>query len=556
MKNIIKSLICLFLITNCMIYFSNIVSANDIVENSIKVKSVFFPQYLSQLGINSSKSSDRTDLGIQINKNSVIEFMQTNSNYKGKVEIELFNYNSKNEKKIVRKTIKANECNKWISLSANDKSVPFIKSIVTNEKNIPKELPIIKYRYKKSETSELLIYKKGMNQQEILNKWKGDDYFLIQGNREQILLTPNDCISVKQKEYNFDDVINFYDNEVIPYINSCLGFDETTNARFFYSADITGPGSLYYSPGLIACSSNKAETWLETNPSKVWHVFHETGHGYQGKFMYTGNGMNVNETWNNLYGLYFQQTKTGLSKWLYNGNKELLENQVYALHKNNISYNDKISGMKFKPRLLVLGNLLDGDNGKSMISFYKNYQLLSASAGFKAKNYQLPDLLAEYCGKDNNKDIAGALLSFNLNVDNSILEKNREEGRLAYMYLCDVIPDDKWNTAINELLLKDPNYRLKSIFSLINNSQIDSLGYKGNLKINLDGYIGNQLYLIRDNKIIESKNIDSNEINFDNINNGIYDIIIKDKDNNIITKKYYVCVKDDKSEISIQKKEL
>ena len=486
-------------------------------------------------GILMGNGHDRQDLGIQLEKDSIIKIKQVNPNFKENLTLRLLTNDSHTESSVV---FSKDE----VELTAKDLCVPFIDTPYNQSNG---EKPIVEISIQGGKRN-LPKYTSHTDFTSFSNQWNSTSgYALIQGKRFQIFLPPENKNTTLAT--NLNQVINMYDNDIIGFYNELIGLsDHATDPinqasvrRYFYKADKHGAGGLYYGGLWAAESSSSATDWL----SDGWGVLHETGHGYQGSFMNTG--MSVGEVWNNLYGVIYLYKKLGKEEadkntWLYNyGYKSELEAD---LNKSINSSNPQFNNEDVRHKLIILSNIIDKAGNEGLKNFYTNYREFASQSGFNANNYPLPDLITTEMGAPKKVDFSAVLNAWGLSVSEKAKKIAADSGYQQVAHLAQVVPNDKLSEAINRFTT---NNRLSSVLSLVTNKELDEMGLTSNVTLQIPDkelFEGTNLKIYRDRQLYREVPLNKESITLDNMPNGVYSLEL---DSNVgYLSQTYLFVKD------------
>jgi len=496
------------------------------------------PMNTLNAGVLMGNGHDRQDLGIQLEKGTVIKIKQINPQFKENLKLRLLTNDQYTE---AEKDFSATQ----IELTAKDLCVPFIDTPYIQKNGATPEVEVIVEGGKR----ELSKYSLNSSFNEFSSQWnKNKGYALLQGSRFQTLFPEENKAEVLSNDLNH--VIDMYDNDIIGFYNELTGLSDdsenplnkTPNRRYFYKADAHGAGGLYYGASWAAQTSTSANNWLYDG----WGILHETGHGYQGSFM--NKGMNTGEVWNNIYGVIYNYKHMGKEKadknsWLYDyGNKARVENHFKQLiTDNNMNYNNE--GLREK--LLILSNLIDKSGNRGLQYFYKKYREYANQNGFDASNYLIPDLLVTNLGKPKKYDFSAVLSAWKTTVkeESKLFAKN--QGYQMVSHLAQVVPDSRLQEAINKFTT---NNRLSSVLSLVTNKELDEMGLTSNVTLQLPDkelFEGTNLKIYRDHQLYREVPLNKENITLDNMPNGVYSLEL---DSNVgYISQPYLFVKDNQA---------
>ena len=491
-------------------------------------------------GILMGTDHDRQDLGIQLEKDSVIKIKQVNANYKEKLVLRLLTNDSHTE---TYTTFSQN----GVAVRAKDLSVPFIDTPYIQKNGEKPKIEITVGDGKRV----LPKYNQETSLDDFINKWNTNEgYALLQGTRFQTLFPEENKREVLST--NLNHVINMYDNNIIGLYNELIGLtnqasnpiNQAPNRRYFYKADKHGVGFMYYGRYWAAQSNGSASAWL----SDGWGSLHETGHGYQGSFM--NKEMRTSEVWNNIYGViynykYMGKQEADRNSWLYDyGNKTNIENSFTQLiTTGNMDYNN----LNGREQLLFLSNLIDKSGNEGLKYFYTKYREDASKSGFNDSNYPLPDLLVTNLGNPKKYDFSAVLNAWKVKVkeESKVFAKNQEYRMVAH--LAQVVPNNLLQTAIGRYT---QNNRLSSVLSLVTNKELDELGLTSNITLQFPSkelFEGTNLKIYRDNQLYREVSLDKESVTINNMPNGVYSLELDSnvgyisqpylfvKDNQIIT---------------------
>lgn len=468
-------------------------------------------------GILMGNGHDRQDLGIQLEKNSIIKIKQVNPNFKESLSLRLLTNDSQTE-------TYTTFSDKEVQVTAKDLSVPFIDTpyIQANGEK-PKVEVIIE-----GGRRELPIYNQKNSLTDFSNKWATNrGYALLQGSKFQTLFPEENKEQVLSTDLNH--VIDLYDNEIIGFYNKLIGLsdqasnpiNQASNRRYFYKADIHGAGGLYYGVSWAAQTSSSADAWL----SDGWGVLHETGHGYQGSFM--GKGMNTGEVWNNIYGVIYDYKHMGKEKadknsWLYDYGKKIgIENYFKQLIANgNMNYNNQ----GLREQLLILSNLIDKSGNQGLQYFYTKYREYANQNEFDASDYLVPDLLVTNLGNPKKYDFSAVLSAWKTTVKEESKQFAKNQGYQMVSHLAQVVPDNRLQEAINRYTT---NNRLSSVLSLVTNKELDEMGLTSSVTLQFPDkelFEGTNLKIYRDHQLYREVPLNKENITIENMPNGVYSL--------------------------------
>ncbi|MGN8981014.1 putative mucin/carbohydrate-binding domain-containing protein [Enterococcus villorum] len=474
-----------------------------------------YPGNTAAAGIRMGEDHDRQDLGIQLAKGAKITIRQTNPKFTAQMTLRLLTNNSKTESSV-------NFTTNNVTLTAKDLAVPFV---YTPYHQANGEKPKLEFSI---EGQKLLlpVFSKNADVTAFKDTWnQTKGYALIKGKRFQTFLPEQNRNQTLKVDLN--QLIDKYDNNIIGFYNELIGLSDNdpnplnraSERRYFYKADASGPGALYYGGLWSAQTSTSADAWLGDG----WGVLHETGHGYQGSFM--NKGMDVGEVWNNLYGVIYNYKHMGKAaadknSWLYDyGHKQTLENAL----RNIINSNDpKFNSQDVRKKLIILSNIVDKAGNEGFKNFYTSYRKFANEPGFNANNYLLPDLITTEMGAPKKVDFSAVLNAWGLTVSDKAKQTAKENDSQQVAHLAQVVPDNRLDEAIQQLT---QNNRLSSVLSLVTNEELKPLNLKSNVTLNFkDGELseGMKLRILDGKKLYKEVTLGKNPVTIKDMPNGVY----------------------------------
>ncbi|WP_218951293.1 putative mucin/carbohydrate-binding domain-containing protein [Bacillus sp. AR2-1] len=521
----------------------------EVKQTNIKeIFSLKEPSWIFKAGISKGKYHDRQELGFILQENTLLKVRQTNPQFKKKLTLRLLSNDSNEEKSI-------QVGNEWVTVQVNVPLVPFVDT--------PYEEDGAKLEYLvESEKSQkpLPIYQEKESAFQFFETWDQSDgeYALIQGKSFQLFVPKQDKESLRNlKDFqSLNELINYYE-EIFAMYDSIIGLDgstpenEKSHNRYFLKADLHGAGGAYYGSNWTANSSDNTKMWLD---KMSWGTLHEIAHGYQAGF--DNQGIYTGEVSNNLFGVQYQYSKYGKKAdqvgWLFNfGKKQAVEKNLYnAVMKENKEYDE----LDLRQKLILLSMAKQKAGNEAFTKMYQGYRKLASQAGFNNRDYPLPDLMNQYYSEHSQFDFTPVFERWGLNLNYNQTEMNRANGYQAISSLADIVPESQ---LVEARAIVDPEILINSNFEMVTNQQIAPLGLKGNLNIHLntdhiESFKGKKIQLKEGNKVIQEQKIETENIKFQYIPNGIYTVDIPDgKDGKYHFKQHYAYVKEKNNALSI-----
>ncbi|MBC1501309.1 enhancing factor (viral) [Listeria weihenstephanensis] len=432
------------------------VDAATVVEK--KLYSLENPTWMRTQGLSKGIDHDRQNLGVILPKNATIEIRQTNAAYTGNLTLELLNDDNKTENY-------AAVGSSWVKVTANNESVPFIRTTFT------KEAPVVEYKV--SDTAiDLPIYNQGDNETAFFSKWDGSNAgFGLVGNKYiQILVPTKDKAYLKKMDdfTSIDALLAYYDTLFETYDKlEGLSFtpekttDKNIASRYFAKADKHGVGAAYYGGSYTAETSDSViEFWLKPG----WGGLHEIGHGYQGNFM-NDPTFATGEVWNNLYADSMQKKMLGTNYyngWLYTGNVPAIENDF---EKNVFMTKTAVNNWDLRSKLYMLTLMKDKAGDDAFTHFNQAYRA-AANAKTVPENAQLLDLLSKYFGETSHYDFTAYLELVQGSMSAKQKMENLYSGNKAVYPLAALLSGDNLKKARKDI-------KLDSKWGLVSNKDLE-----------------------------------------------------------------------------------
>lgn len=576
--------------------------------------------YMNNAGFYRGNMQDAQNLGFYLPAGVTVKAKQVNKNCKSSVFVSLYNDDNLTESANVsvifglsndydiatydnRKEIKSDNDNytdlqnvtkiKRKLKSAEDKednwkvwneynnrtydSVPMVKTIYATE-----EKPVIEIILNDN-IKELDYFTYGDDEQNFKNKWKNSRNHcgIIEGDRVQFLVPYKDLeelgISKKGKYNNYkhdnfttvQSILKYYDNVVETYDNwiglsyeSEEYYNKNVKTKFLIKPIIHAGNILaaYSYREYIYMSSDSLDVFLH-NEGSGWAPLHEIGHGYQGSIKYFGD-LYLGEVSNNFLAYYYQKANLSGEDWLaeYNGN-EIMNlvrntNESFLKKYNNPSTQEETTGVNdYKLKLFAYINILNKIGMKEALSNTYSYcRYLTETKGMSNKT--AIDIIVKGFSDGTGYNVIPYFEDWKLEISEYVKKEIYNKNYPIVYYIRDLVSSDSEAQSIKNRL----NYPWN--FSVVENKDINYLGYTGALKINLsdeqiNALSGSQILLKSGNNIIKQADINSKMITFSNIPIGVYEVETDNK--NYLINNCYVVISKEKTNqknIDITKKEL
>lgn len=509
LKKIITSLILCIIITS---YQSQILAA--VVEakqnsDSITKKLYTLPNvsYIGIAGTNRGNWHDRQNLGIYMKAGASFEIRQTNLQINQDLTLDCLNNDSHTEK-----SFKIPKNGEWITITVENDSVPFIRTVYGLESEATVEIRNLQ------ETEELTYYYYKDNEQEFFEKWKNNNhsYAVIENDVATFLVPIKDqnlIVRDNGDSYNFksiDEMLEYYHNFVEQF-DKFLGYSYDTDniynknirTKFFVKANKHGAGAAYYSGNHTAQNGDSISAYL----SKGWLNIHEFGHGYEGSL--ANQDLNLVDVMNNILAHYYQITflKENDGGWL--GKKLKIEENMKTARDNASSFND----LNYQQKLYMFVNLLDKIGPEESMAYVHSKYREYASKGIY---YNASDMYSKSFSEVSGYNVIPYLNSYKITPSEDIQAEIYEQELPIIYYLKDLVESDEKAEQLRQDLGLDGKY------ALVSNQDIAKYNMTGNLTINISiddlEQIKNKKIYIKDGKnivkeiIIDNLNIDVGEL--------------------------------------------
>ncbi|MBC1273937.1 putative mucin/carbohydrate-binding domain-containing protein [Listeria booriae] len=543
MRKIIGMCVILLILVGVYSYKTD-VQAEEVVTKELYT--LVKPVALDKAGLSRGIYHDRQDLGIIMPAGEELEIRQVNPNYKDTVSGRFITADSKEDSKF-------QITSSWGTIKNSYTAVPFIYTNFRTDGS--KEKPVLEYRVT-NKMKKLPIYQANNNETAFFQLWDSQDaeYGLVLSDKFQMIVPKKDKeLLRKLKDFkNIDDVISYYNQVITLYCKlDGLSFDAKEDynrditTKFFIRANKSGSGYMCYGGEETSQNSDSLAGWLY----KGWGPLHEIGHGFQGPFM--SGEVSLGEIWNNIYAASFEEQYMGDAVFqkgtIYGTSLKSRTNEMIQSWKVANLPISKWSGSSKEQTLMAMKEKA-GD--EAFAYFNQQYRKLTSQANFNPSDYPIFQVLNKFYGEKTKFDFTPFTDSIKAPMSNVQKEQNRSKDYRPVASIVDVIPDSKRESAKQQL-------KLKTDIAIVDNSQIASLGLKGNVTINLDiadfkDIKGKHLKLTDGEKIVKDVIITSPTIKLDNLPNGVYTITdIVGNTANYRMSEHYVFVKDAENNLKI-----
>ncbi|MBC1287103.1 hypothetical protein HB818_15180 [Listeria booriae] len=543
MRKIIGMCVILLILVGVYSYKTD-VQAEEVVTKELYT--LVKPVALDKAGLSRGIYHDRQDLGIIMPAGEELEIRQVNPNYKDTISGRFITADSKEDSKF-------QITSSWGTIKNSYTAVPFIYTNFRTDGS--KEKPVLEYRVT-NKMKKLPIYQANNNETAFFQLWDSQDaeYGLVLSDKFQMIVPKKDKeLLRKLKDFkNIDDVISYYNQVITLYCKlDGLSFDAKEDynrditTKFFIRANKSGSGYMCYGGEETSQNSDSLAGWLY----KGWGPLHEIGHGFQGPFM--SGEVSLGEIWNNIYAASFEEQYMGDAVFqkgtIYGTSLKSRTNEMIQSWKVANLPISKWSGSSKEQTLMAMKEKA-GD--EAFAYFNQQYRKLTSQANFNPSDYPIFQVLNKFYGEKTKFDFTPFTDSIKAPMSNVQKEQNRNKDYRPVASIVDVIPDSKRESAKQQL-------KLKTDIAIVDNSQIASLGLKGNVTINLDiadfkDIKGKHLKLTDGEKIVKDVIITSPTIKLDNLPNGVYTITdIVGNTANYRMSEHYVFVKDAENNLKI-----
>ncbi|MBC1247806.1 putative mucin/carbohydrate-binding domain-containing protein [Listeria booriae] len=543
MRKIIGMCVILLILVGVYSYKTD-VQAEQVVTKELYT--LVKPVALDKAGLSRGIYHDRQDLGIIMPAGEELEIRQVNPNYKDTVSGRFITADSKEDSTF-------QITSSWGKIKNNYTAVPFIYTSFRTDGS--KEKPVLEYRVT-NKMKKLPIYQANNNETAFFQLWDSQDaeYGLVLSDKFQMIVPKKDKeLLRKLKDFkNIDDVISYYNQVITLYckldglsLDAKEDYNRDIATKFFIRANKSGGGYMYYGNEDTAENNDSLAGWLY----KGWGPLHEIGHGFQGPFM--SGEVSLGEIWNNIYAASFEEQYMGDAVFqkgtIYGTSFKSRTNEMIQSWKVANLPISKWSGSSKEQTLMAMKEKA-GD--EAFAYFNQQYRKLTSQANFNPSDYPIFQVLNKFYGEKTKFDFTPFTDSIKAPMSNVQKEQNRNKDYRPVASIVDVIPDSKRESAKQQL-------KLKTDIAIVDNSQIASLGLKGNVTINLDiadfkDIKGKHLKLTDGEKIVKDVIITSPTIKLDNLPNGVYTIAdIVGNTANYRMSEHYVFVKDAENNLKI-----
>ena len=501
---------------------------------------------ITLIGVGRNRNGDRQNLGIYMPADTTakIRVVEADSNF---VVWMLGNYETKETNFTLNKTQSEYKVFENKKNNVSYSCVPFVGSVIQAEGESVNKTYKIEINFDSSvKPLDYYLYKD--NEDEFMASWKASesDFGVIDCQAMQILVPFMDIDKISKKTYasaigTLDESLEYF-MKVIDRMDEILGvsinpdtpLNQNVRIKNFIKANgnKTSIGA-YYTNNHIGIGS--ASAWPVFTYG--WGTLHECGHGYQGYLgQGSGKGLNMclNETGNNVFAYYVQRDKSiykspnnnvGELKDIENSRNSKRINGEEIFNNNNGTYTN------VDEKLYMIVNMLETFDGyKTYAKLYSYFRKLVYNEGINA--YTIPEVYAKFFADEYNVNIMPYLFAWKLPVGSNVAYEIMQRNLKNFSILSDTVGESNLQN------IKD-NENLTLSYGLVDDETLLKYDIKGNLKvtlnlIDLNAIKGKYVALFKKGELIEKVKITSNEINFENINVGIYEVrlpVVYDYDN-------------------------
>lgn len=501
---------------------------------------------ITLIGVGRNRNGDRQNLGIYMPEGTSanIKIINADSNFTIWM---LGNYETKETNFTLNATQTDYKTFSNVKNSTSYSCVPFAGSVIQAEGEDVNKTYKIEVNFDSSvKPLDYYLYKD--NEDDFMSNWKlsQNDFGVIDCQAMQIIVPFTDIDKISKRTYSqaigtLDESLEYF-MKVIDRMDEILGvsinpkspLDQNVRMKYFAKANgnKTSVGA-YYTNNHIAVGS--ASAWPLFTYG--WGTLHECGHGYQGYLgQGSANGLNMclNETGNNVFAYYIQSDKTiykaagsnvGELKNIENGRNAKRLNGQDIFNNNNGTYTNT------DEKLYMIVNMLDSFEGyKTYAKMYSYFRKSVYENGANA--YTIPEIYTMFFAETYGVNIMPYLYAWGLPVGSNVAYEIMQKNLKSYSILADSVGEENLqNIKTSENLMLS--------YGLISEEVLSKYSIKGNLKltINLPEFskIQNRVVaLFSKGKMVAKSQITSNEIEFKNIDVGIYEVrlpVIYDYDN-------------------------
>lgn len=459
---------------------------------------------------------DREDLGIYMKAGASFDIRIKNTNeFKKNVVLDVYNDDSQTEKRIELKPD-----GNFTKVTADVDSVPFVRTVYGTKVGAILEIK------DKTNTSKLIKYSYGENEENFLNTWKNSDdkFAVVEGDSVTMLVPRKNINSLSSKNagpYGFktiDEMLKYYDDFTAQYdkflgleYNASDPLNNNVKTKYFIKADKHGAGAAYYNGNHTAQNGDNISGYL----SRGWLNLHEFGHGYQGTIAH--QELSLGEVTNNVLGYYFQQTflQPNDAGWM--GEKINIEKQM----KNRRDSVSNFNQLNEREKLYMLVNLLDKlGPEKTWAQMNIDYRKMRS----EGKNISTSDLFAIEFSK-SGYNVIPYLNANKIFVSSSVASEIYAKDLPIIGYLRDFVASDEKSNSIRSDL------GLASNYDLVSSDELAKFNLSGNVKItfdidNFDEIKNKEVSIMNGGEAVRSFTINSKTINLSGLPVGVYSIKI------------------------------
>ncbi len=369
-----------------------------------------------------------------------------------------------------------------VTMTAVDDSICYMRVPRTNFKDITIEYSITNATtlpvFKLDETDEATFF----TEWDTLNT-----EFALLENETLIMQVPKmnkEYLRALKSKGSFNDINHLltYYKEMIEFYDAAYGLDGSTEynvnpkQKYLVVPEYRDTGGIVgtYEPEIVRAFGTSRGVLKMLDDS--WLAKHEIGHGYQGDMM--DWDVSVREIWNNIPSHYYSMVTNSNTQWYRNdyNNTKKPANQK-GVYEKSVRIRQQGAGPSYN--LEFFREIFDQYGLEVFTKFNQEYRRLGLTGAHDDMSNS--NRFAEYFSKYAGVDLAPYFLSYNFNIDDTVIKANAELPN-AY-YLTELVT----SKSVKDYVINE--YDLVTEYSLIDTSvfiEDENLNVSGDVTVNID----------------------------------------------------------------------
>ncbi len=369
-----------------------------------------------------------------------------------------------------------------VTMTAVDDSICYMRVPRSNFKDITIEYSITNATtlpiFKLDETDEATFFAEW----DTLNT-----EFALLENETLIMQVPKmnkEYLRALKSKGSFNDINHLltYYKEMIEFYDEAYGLDGSTEynvnprQKYLVVPEFRDTGGIVgtYEPEIVRAFGTSRGVLKMLDDS--WLAKHEIGHGYQGDMM--DWDVSIREIWNNIPSHYYSMVTNSNTQWYRNdyNNTKKPSNQK-GVYEKSVRIRQQGAGPSYN--LEFFREIFDQYGLEVFTKFNQEYRRLGMTGAHDDMSNS--NRFAEYFSKYAGIDLAPYFLSYNFNIDDTVIKANADLPN-SY-YLTELVT----SKSVKDYVINE--YNLVTEYSLIDTSvfiEDDNLNISGDVTVNID----------------------------------------------------------------------